>query len=68
MIIIIYGIWYQLDSWLGQQTISQVISLGTAILGGFLLYVVFCYLLKVEEVSVLSGMIKERFFTKRVSA
>lgn len=67
MIILVYFIWSALDSMVGRETIGQVISLGSAIFIAFILYLLFCYLLKVEELSVLYNMIKERFSQKRVN-
>ncbi len=67
MIILVYFIWSALDSMVGRETIGQLISLGSAIFIAFILYLLFCYLLKVEELSVLYNMIKERFSQKRVN-
>jgi putative peptidoglycan lipid II flippase len=51
-----YGVWRVLDGALGRGTVSQVVSLGTALVVGGAVYVAACLLLRVRELDALRSL------------
>jgi len=55
-----FGIWYGLDQALGRTTIAQIVSLGTALALGAVVYLVACRVLRVRETDVLRQALSRR--------
>jgi putative peptidoglycan lipid II flippase len=51
-----YPVWYVLDEALGRSTLAQVVSLGSAFVAGFSVYLISCRLLGVRELNALLSL------------
>jgi putative peptidoglycan lipid II flippase len=55
-----YGIWYELDDVLGRGLIAQIVSLGTGIVAGLLVYAAAVTALKLEEARQIARLVGGR--------
>jgi putative peptidoglycan lipid II flippase len=56
-----YGVWYELDDALGRSLVAQIVSLGTGIVAGLLVYGAGVMALKVEEARQIRQLLGSRF-------
>jgi hypothetical protein len=56
-----YPIWYVLDQVLGRSVLAQAVSLGSAFVAGFAVYLISCRLLGVRELNALLSL-RSRFY------
>ncbi len=55
-----YVVWEPLDSSLGRSFPGQLVSLGVALAAAIAVYLGMCRLLRVEELGVLRGLLRNR--------
>ena len=58
--VVAYPVWYGLDQVLGRSVLAQVVSLGSAFVAGFGVYLISCRLLGVRELNALLSL-RSRF-------
>jgi len=58
--VVAYPLWYVLDQALGRSTLAQIVSLGSAFVAGFGVYLISCRLLGVRELDALLSL-RSRF-------